>query len=356
MTGGSGYQPIFELTRGQIVESIHAGAVAVVDASGRLMAYAGDPDTVTFLRSSAKPFQVLPFLEHGGKAFYHLDEREVAILCASHSGTDQHVLTVQGIQARVGLSEADLMCGVHIPGDEATAEALHDRKEQPTPNRHNCSGKHTGMLAYAQMSGRRYSDLPYISNQHPVQQEILATFAEMVGLRVDQVELGVDGCSAPNFAVPLRNTAYAYARLCDPKAGQVLPPERAAACQQIIAALMSNPEMVAGPGKFDTCLMQVAHGKLVSKGGAEGYQGIGIMAGVLAPGSPAVGIALKIADGDARGKIRSAVTLEVLRQLGALTQAELDALAAFGPRFPLFNWREILVGEGYPTFELQHGS
>jgi len=353
---GTGYQSIFELTRGQIVESIHAGAVAVVDVTGRLLASAGDPNLVTFLRSSAKPFQALPFLEHGGKAFYALSEREVAILCASHSGTDQHMLTVQGIQSRVGLSETDLMCGVHIPSDEATAEALHDRKEQPTPNRHNCSGKHTGMLAYAQMSGRRYADLPYISNQHPIQAEILATFAEMVGLSRDQVALGVDGCSAPNFAVPLRNAAYAYARLSDPNAGQVLPMERAAACRQITTAMMSNPEMVAGPGKFDTCLMQVTQGKLVSKGGAEGYQGIGIMAGVLTPGAQAVGIAVKIADGDARGKIRSAVTLEVLRQLGALTQAELDALAEFGPRFPIFNWRKILVGEGRPSFELQYES
>jgi L-asparaginase II len=352
----SGYLPIFQLTRGHTVESIHFGAIAVVDSFGNLAAHYGDPDTVTFLRSSAKPFQALPFLEHGGQAFYDLSPREMAVICASHSGTDQHSSTIQGIQAKAGLSELDLLCGVHIPGDEATAETLRARKELPTPNRHNCSGKHTGMLAYARMSDRMYKDLPYISPQHPIQQEILSTFAETCGLSTDRVALGVDGCSAPNFAVPLRNTALAYARLCDPEQAKVAPPERAAACHLITSAMIAEPEMVAGPGKFDTCLMQVTRGKLVCKGGAEGYQGIGLMPGVLAPGSPALGIALKIADGDERGKARHAVALEVLRQLGVLSADELGALSEFGPVLPVFNWRKILVGEGRPVFELQYES
>jgi L-asparaginase II len=354
--GEIGYLPIYELRRGQTVESIHAGAIAVVDASGRLLACYGNPDVVTFLRSSAKPFQILPFLEHGGKAFYDLSEREVAVMCASHSGTDRHVSVIKGIQAKADLTEADLMCGVHVPGDNATAEALRERNEQPTPYRHNCSGKHTGMLAYAQMSQRKFDDLPYISFQHPIQQEILCTFAEMTGMSPDQVALGVDGCSAPNFAVPLRNAAFAFARLCDPEVGKVIPAARATACHQVTAAMQSNPDMVAGPGKFDTRLMEIAGGKLVSKGGAEGYQGIGLMPGVLALGAPAAGIAFKIADGDERGKIRSAIALEVLRQLGVLTAAELEALAEFGPQFPVYNWRKILVGEGRPNFELQYGS
>lgn len=354
--GQNGYLPVFELERGHTVESIHAGAIAVVDVSGRLIASYGDPEVITFLRSSAKPFQILPFLEHGGKAFYDFSDREVAVMCASHSGTDQHVAVIQGIQTKAGLTEADLMCGVHIPGDDATAEALHERHELPTPYRHNCSGKHTGMLAYAQMSQRKFDDLPYISPQHPIQQEILSTFAEMAGMAPEQIALGVDGCSAPNFAVPLRNAAFAYARLCDPEAGNVLPPTRAAACHQVTAAMQSNPDMVAGPGKFDTRLMETTGGKLVSKGGAEGYQGIGLMPGALGPGSAAVGIAFKIADGDERGKIRSAVALEVLRQLGVLTADELDSLANFGPQFCVYNWRKILVGEGRPAFDLKYGN
>ncbi len=344
--------PIFQLTRGETVECIHYGAVAVVDVHGKLIAHYGDPDTVTFLRSSAKPFQAMPFLAHGGQAYYHLNQDEVAVLCASHSGTDQHVATVQGIQAKAGLSEADLLCGAHDPGDEPTAEALRDRKEKATPIRHNCSGKHTGMLAYAQMTGRKTPDQAYISPEHPIQKEILQNFAEMCNLPVEEVALGVDGCSAPNFAVPLRSAAYAYARLCDPELGGVFPLERAQACHRITEAMMGSPKMIAGPGKFDTRLMQEAHRKLVCKGGAEGYSAIGLMAGAVAPGSPAMGIALKIADGDSRGRVRSAVTLEVLRQLGVLSAVEMQSLTEFGPSFSLENWRKILVGQGYPCFEL----
>jgi L-asparaginase II len=348
------YLPVFELTRGDIVESIHYGSIAVQDVSGRLIAHYGDPNAVTFLRSTAKPFQALPFLEHGGQAYYNLSQAEIAILCASHSGTDMHMNTVRGIQERAGFCEADLQCGVHAPGDEVTAEALRQRGEQPTSNRHNCSGKHTGMLAYAHMTGCFCPELSYLSPQHPIQQEIRTTFAEMCAVPADQITMGTDGCSAPNFAVLLKCAAFAYARLCDPKAGGVYPLERASACRQVTAAMTHSPEMVAGPGKFDTCLMQATGGKLVSKGGAEGYQGIGVMPGVLGVDAPAIGITFKIADGDARGTIRSAVALEVLRQLGILKPDEMRLLNGFGPIFEVRNWREILVGQGRPIFELSY--
>jgi L-asparaginase II len=344
--------PLYELSRGVTVESIHHGAIAVVDVNGKLLAHYGNPDTVTFLRSSAKPFQALPFFENGGQAFYQLSGAEVAVICASHTGTDQHKATVAEIQRRAGLTEADLMCGVHEPGDEATADALRERKESPTPLRHNCSGKHTGMLAYARMSGRSFPDLPYIDPRHPIQQEIILAFAEMCGMPVEQVATGVDGCSAPNFAVPLQRAAYAYARLSDPEAGEVLPAKRLEACRLITRSMMGNPEMVAGPGKFDTRLMEVTQGRVVSKGGAEGYSAIGLMPGAMGPGSPAAGITLKIADGDARGKIRSVATVEVLRQLGVLSSEELQALGEFNPEFEICNWRQILVGQGRPVFKL----
>lgn len=344
------YLPIFELTRGKTIESIHNGAIVVVDVYGKLVAAHGNPDTITFLRSSAKPFQALPFIEHGGQEFYHLTPREIALMCASHSGTDEHVSVALEIQAKTGVSESDLLCGVHYPYDSSTSDALRERKEQPTPNRHNCSGKHTGMLAFARMEHLSTGD--YIENEHPIQQEIRQTFAEMCGLPGEQVALGIDGCSAPNFAVPLRSAALAFARLMDPETGKVLPPARAAACRTITTAMMENPGMVGGPGRFDTRLMDTAHGRILIKAGAEGYQGIGLAPGALGPGSPALGIALKIGDGDARAKTRPAVVMEVLRQLGALSPAELDLLAEFGPTFPVLNWRKIRVGEGRPCFEL----
>jgi L-asparaginase II len=350
------YLPIYELTRGDTVESIHFGAAAVVDADGRLLYSYGDPSAVTFLRSTAKPFQALPFFESGGPQKFNLNSDEKAIICASHSGTDEHVATVRSIQTKAGIEENELLCGTHEPYHQETAERMHDQEEELTPNRHNCSGKHTGMLAYVHMmalQGDPFPDnLQYIDPSHPLQKEILSIFAEMCDLPVDQVRLGIDGCSAPNFAVPLKQAALAYARLCDPGDGHVQPASRANACREITQAMTASPLMVGGPGRFDTRLMELTRGRIVSKSGAEAYQGMGLMPGVLGPGSPGVGIALKISDGDDRKKVRTAVTIEVLRQLGVLSIQEMSVLADLGPEYPVENWRKIVVGRAHPTFTL----
>ena len=204
------YQAILEITRGRIVESVHFGAAAVVDSSGRLLAWLGDPKLVTYLRSSSKPFQALPLIERGGDQTFHLTSKEVAIICGSHEGSDEHVEVVKGIQAKAGVQESDLLCGVHPPYHLATQEAMRQRGEIPTPNRHNCSGKHSGMLAHARMRGLPISD--YVNPEHPVQTTILETLAEMCSMSADQVETGIDGCSAPNYAVPLFNAALGFAR------------------------------------------------------------------------------------------------------------------------------------------------
>jgi len=169
---------------------------------------------------------------------------------------------------------------------------------------------------------------------------------------VEQVAGGIDGCSAPNFAVPLRCAAFGFARLSDPETGCVRPQARVAACHTITAAMMSHPDMVGGPGRFDTRLMMLTQGRIVSKGGAEAFEGIGLLPGAIGPGSPAIGIALKIADGDNRQMVRTAVSLEVLRQLGALSEAELATLSDIGPCLPRYNWRKIQVGLSRPVFEL----
>ena len=352
----SQYVPIVELTRGRIVESIHFGAFAVVDASGKLVASHGDPQAVSFLRSSAKPFQALPFVERGGPAQFGFTQREVAIMCASHSGTDEHVAVVKGMQAKIGVGESDLMCGTHYPDHNATADAMLLRGEVPTACRHNCSGKHTGMLAHAKMRSVPIAD--YVDFHHPIQESILQAFSDMTGLAPEQVELGVDGCSAPNFAVPLYNAALGFARLCDPSG---LPETRAKACAEITAAMMAYPDMVGGPERFDTLLMQVGAGRIVAKGGAEGYQAVGLMPGALGSGSPGFGIAVKISDGDSNGSARDGVqggrarhlvALEILRQLGALDEIQYAQLAYFG-HHTLSNWRKVPVGEIRPAFSIR---
>lgn len=340
------YEPLVELTRGPLVESIHFGAVAVVDGNGNLLASAGDPTLVVNLRSSAKPFQALSLVESGGAEAFGWSDRELALACASHSGTDEHVAVLCSMQAKVGVSESDLRCGVHPPMDEATARALRERGEQPTPNRHNCSGKHTGMLANARFHSFSIED--YLNPEHPVQQLILQTFAEMVGMSPEEVPIGIDGCSAPTFAAPLRNAAQAYALLADPSR---LPEPRRSALRRIFHAMTENPDMVAGPQRFDTLLMQATGGRIVSKGGAEGYQAMGIAPGVLGPGAPAVGVTLKISDGDLTGRAVGTAALAVLLQLGVLGERERVALSRFDRR-PLQNWRGIEVGEIRPCFSL----
>jgi len=351
----SSYKPIFELTRGDIVESIHFGSIAIVNAQNELLAWYGNPELITYLRSSAKPFQAMPFVERGGPQLYDLTLKEIALLCASHSGTDEHVAVAQSIQAKTGVKESDLLCGVHMPGHRPTAERMIKQDIKPVPNQHNCSGKHTGMVAFARMLGQPYSvnDQPYIDPAHPIQKIILQAFGEMCSYPASQVKVGIDGCSAPNFAVPLRSAALAFARLCDPS---MLEEPRQQACKTITQAMTSYPEIIGGPDSFDTHLMQATHGKLVCKGGAEGYQAIGVMPGVLGAGSPGLGITFKISDGDYRGRARPAVSLEILRQLGAITAGELGVLAEYGPTYRVENWRKLLVGEAYPSFKLEHSA
>jgi L-asparaginase II len=341
------YLPIITLNRGKTVESIHFGAFTIVDSHGKLIASHGYPETITFMRSSSKPFQALPLVESGGAKHWEFTPKEIAITCASHAGTDEHAQTLEDLQTKIGITQNHLQCGVHPPIDADTAKALLLKGEGPTPNRHNCSGKHTGMLAFAQYNNQPLAN--YLDQEHPLQKEILHTLCDMCHIKPEQVSIGIDGCSAPNFAIPLRNAAFGFARLVDP---WELSPKRAKACDQISTAMTSYPEMVAGPGKFDTRLMASTAGKIVAKGGAEGYQALGIKPGVLGPGSPGLGIAIKISDGDPRGRARAAVALQILTQLGALISSEEQSLADLGPSFMIYNWRQILVGKALPTFDI----
>jgi L-asparaginase II len=192
----------------------------------------------------------------------------------------------------------------------------------------------------------------YLSNDHPIQKNIRRVFAEMTGCAPEDVLVGIDGCSAPTFAVPLHSAALAYARLCDPSA---LPEPRAGALRRIYQAMTRYPEMVAGPKGFDTMVMEVARGKVVSKGGAEGYQGMGIALGAAGPGSPAMGVVFKVIDGDITGRARAVVSMAVLRQLGVLDDEQAAALNLFDTR-PIQNWRGLEVGVIRPAFTLERAA
>ncbi len=343
------YVPAVEVIRAETVESIHFAAVAVVDVSGRLIASLGNPHVVTYMRSTAKPLQSLPLLESGAPAQFDLNEKEIALVCASHSGTDMHVDVARGILDKIGLSESDLKCGTHPPFDRGTADELIKSGQEPTPIRHNCSGKHAGMLAYT-----KYKNCPvgaYLERSSPVQEGIVSAVTEMTGVAP---LIGVDGCSAPNFAIPLQNAAWAFAKLADPAS---LSPERAAACGTAVRAMMNHPELVAGEGRFDTHLMRAGQGQLVSKGGAEGFQGIGLFPGVSGPDYPACGVAIKVADGAHLHRSVSIIALSVLDQIGLRMDRE-DPEGGLEPfqRYRVHNYRGLDVGEVRANFQLKFSS
>jgi L-asparaginase II len=348
------HQPILELTRGHVVEAVHLGSIAIVDSTGKLLHSCGDPDMVAFLRSSAKPFQAIPFVERGGAEHFNFTSKELAISCASHETAQIHLDTIKALQEKIGIREENLQCGAHMPGDSAMLRMVIRQGITPTPNFNNCSGKHTAMLAHAKMRGLPLEN--YLDHAHPIQQDILAALSEMCGIEKEKIEIGIDGCSAPNFAIPLVNAALGMARLCDPRG---LSDSRAAACKKITTAMTTHPEMVSSYGEFDCELMTTGAAKIVTKRGAEGFQIVGLMPSVY--GENGVGIAFKVADGDASrmndelvssARVRPAVVLEILRQLKSLDEAQLKSLSGFGPTKQLKNHRGLVTGESHPVFEL----
>ncbi|MBV8858105.1 MAG: asparaginase [Acidobacteria bacterium] len=338
--------PLVEVWRGPIVESRHRGHVAAVDGDGRLVASLGEPETVTYLRSSCKPFQAFPLLTSGAAERFGLTEAELAVACGSHSGEDLHVETVAGMLEKLGLDESFLKCGVHEPFDRATAERLRARGESPGVLRNNCSGKHTGMLALSLQLGAP-PEL-YDDPAGPVQQSILRAVSQFSGMNADEIALGTDGCGVPVFGLPVRAMALMYARLVAPP--EDFDAEMRAACARLTAAMNARPELVGGTHeRFDTEVMRAGRGSLVSKIGAEGVYTAGLLPCERWP--EGMGLAFKIEDGEDR-RARSTIAIEALRQLGVLDEDAYKTLSPYAS-FPVQNHRGEKVGQIRASFELE---
>jgi L-asparaginase II len=299
---------LVELTRGGRVESWHRGAVAIADASGRLVWSAGDVDRPVFSRSALKMLQALPLVETGAVDAFNVSPQELALACASHGGEPFHIDTVAAWLERIGCDEADLACGAHAPGNAAAARTLLREGASPCRLHNNCSGKHTGFLTVARHLG--VETRGYEQPDHPVQRLALGAIAEMCGLDAAAMPVGIDGCTAPAAATPLSALATAMARIADPSG---LPPARAAAALRLYAAVRANPLYVAGTGRACTALIEAAGGKASVKTGAEG----GFVA-VL--GELGLGIALKIDDG--AGRASETIIAAILAALGVVDGAE----------------------------------
>ena len=337
---------LVEVWRGPIVESRHRGHLTAVDGGGETVAALGLPETVTYIRSSGKPFQAMPLIVSGAADRFGFTEQEIAIACGSHSGEPIHVETVRSMLKKIGLDESALKCGVHEPFSAEVARELTRNQESPNVLQNNCSGKHAGMLALALHLGAPMES--YDDSSNPVQQAIAKTIAEFSDTQLDQIALGVDGCGVPVFGVSVRAMALMYARLVAPSEGFAVGTRNA--CKRIVKAMVDFPEMVGGTkNRLDTELIKAGRGRLISKIGAEGVYTVGVLPCAEWPNG--LGLALKIEDGDDH-RARPPAVIEALRQLNVLAANELVALASYSPTV-IRNRRGERVGEARAAFTLE---
>ncbi len=324
--------------RGKMLESVHKGHIAVVDANGNLLYQAGNPQQMVYARSSMKPVQAIPLIETGAADFYHFDDVDIALCCASHNAEKQHTNRVLSILNRIGLEVKDLQCGSHNPRWEEVYEELIRDGKPITPLYNNCSGKHSGMLTTAQYMNETVED--YYKLEHPVQQRILEAISSLAEFPKEKIEIGIDGCGVPVHGLPLNKLAYCYARMAKPTG---LSNERTANVKRIVQAMMNAPEMVGGTDRFCTDFMTVANGRAFGKAGAEAVYCIGDI-------ETGIGIAIKVEDGNGRGT--NPVAVEVLKQLNLLHDHQLEQLKDY--HYPqLKNCRQETIGQLSPVFQLE---
>jgi L-asparaginase II len=327
---------LVEVTRGNEIECIHWGSVAVVNTRGDLLYHAGEPDFLTFTRSTIKPFQAVPFMRADGPAKFGFAAREVALLCASHSGEPVHTETVAGMLKKAGCDEHHLRCGCHVPGYYAAVGEDPPAGAKFNQLHNNCSGKHAGFLAYCVQHGQPIKT--YLDPAHPLQQEVRSSLAYFTKMKEADLKMGVDGCSAPNYAVPLSRLALSYALLAqganDPRYGSALG--------DLFRAMTGHPELVSGTARSDLAFMRAVPGDWVAKIGADGVQVIGVR-------SAGLGIAIKVADGNARAL--APTTISVLQQLGLVKSLEGSPLAAWA-RPQIKNYMGLHTGEVRPVVQL----
>ncbi|PSB01576.1 asparaginase [Merismopedia glauca] len=292
--GKRGCAPHLEvrLLREGIVESTHRVEAVVCDNRGRVLLGAGNSETVAFARSALKPFQALAVTSTGTLEKYNLTDKDLAIICSSHQGKIEQTRQVFNILWRCDLHPSSLQCP--IPPDKTS------------PLEHNCSGKHAGMLAVCQHFNWSIND--YLERHHQVQKLILTKMAEILKMPAEEFIVAHDDCGAPTYLMQLDQMASLYARLAS---GDRLDLER------IIRAMTHYPELISGPGMFDTQLMELTEGQIVAKSGSEGVECIGRI-------GEGMGLAIKVTDGARRAKY--AVAIHLLKQLGWITPTIAETL------------------------------
>jgi L-asparaginase II len=339
-------EPLVEVRRGGITESRHRGHIVAIEPNGNVIASLGSPHNVTFLRSSAKPFQALPLLTTGAAERFGFTDEEVALACASHNGEPIHTKLAASMLEKIGLGPDALKCGVHEPYSPEAAAVLRAHNELPNVLHNNCSGKHVGMLAVALQLGAPIEN--YESAENPVQVAIGRAVSQLTDVPVEDISVGIDGCAAPIFGVSVRAMALGYARLVSPP--HEFDQATREACKRIVRVMMAYPQLIGGTSeRLDTEIMRAAPGRIVSKVGAEGVYTAGVLPSERWPNG--LGLAIKIEDGEDK-RARPTVVIESLRQLGVLIGDSLDAVARYA-FFPVQNRRGDVTGEIRASFDLK---
>ena len=302
---------LVRVLRGGLEESTHRGALVVVE-DGRETVVRGDPARVVFYRSASKPLQALELVRSGAADAFGLTAAEIALAAGSHNAEPRHVAAARSILSKAGVPEDALRCGGHRSVNAEVAFAQRKDGVPVTSILSNCSGKHAGMLAAAKHRGDPLDG--YLDPSHPVQSAIRDHVAACAGIHPAAIHVGIDGCGAPAFALPLRAMAQSLATFGAPDG--LDEPLRAAA-RRVVAAMHAHPEMVAGDERFDTDLMLTAKGRILAKAGAEGVHVVAVPARKMA-------LAVKVDDGSDRGY--RAVVIEILRREGVLSDAEAKGL------------------------------
>jgi L-asparaginase II len=300
-------------TRGGIVESFHRGVVCIVDQHGQVTHSLGDVQQVCYPRSALKYFQHIPLLTSGAFDHYGFTLKELALMCGSHNGEAIHEETARGILAKIGLGVEHLGCGAQQPTHKKDYLALIKNGLEPSAIHNNCSGKHSGFLAWCKFNKEPLDS--YLSASHALHKEIKKVTAMFHEMDENKLVTGVDGCSAPIFAMPVFNQAIAYKNLLNPE--KFGDPALVRACNMIRDAIATYPEMVAGSKRYCTDLMAVTQGRVLGKTGADGVYSLAIP-------SRNLGVCIKIDDG--RMGPQYNVAQKVLENLGLLSETEKIAL------------------------------
>ena len=312
------------VTRGELTESIHVAFAVAVDETRQPFYSTGDPQYLTCIRSSLKPFQAAASVKAGAVDAAEFNDDELALMCASHKGEKIHVKTAQSMLTKLGLTVDDYECGSHFPSDTLTRHRMIREDKEAQPLHNNCSGKHAGMLALAKHLGQGTAN--YIKKDHPVQRTILEYVQDVSGLEMIPTE--IDGCSAPTPFMTLETIAGLFQTLA---AGN--EPE----LKRVFKAMCSCPDLVGGSNHFDTNFIKALTGRGVTKVGGESVRGIALKT----QDKGSVGIAIKILDGNFRAL--PVATMKLLEHLELLTEEELQNLDKFRTKI-LKNHNQMEIG------------